>query len=78
MFVRHRRSPRIFNPEVPPDAVWGDVGFVIPPIVELDRDVMAWWRRRLVRFAIGAGVAIGGMVAAAVIALFHFFLGAGT
>lgn len=50
-----------------PDAALGDVGYFVPPLDELDRD-MAWWRCRMVRIA----AAIVGVFAVALIALVLF------
>ena len=53
-----RERLRTFNPEIPPDAMWGDVGFVVPALDELDRDMVSWgWRMARIAAAIAASFA---------------------
>lgn len=44
---------RPLNPEVPPELTLGDIGFVVPELDALDREVTAWLFGRFVRVAIG-------------------------
>ena len=68
-----RERLRVINPEVPPEAAYGDVGYYLPPLEQLDRDHMSW-RWRLLKISAGI-VAIFALVVI-VMALGLWYLGA--
>ena len=62
----------IFNPEVPPEPMLGDIGYVVPPLEDLDDGMMAW-RWRLVK---ALGIVGAFALVIAVFSLSLWYLGA--